>query len=756
MPESERPLLNPVLSLRINPKLASARGGGKSSSSIVDRRLDGQRDVLSRQLMDLYSRRDDLKQFAGGTLIVAQMFDDSFAKSWTPDDLFAPVSGAQLVLPVKRGYLVEVKISALQELSCIARTDETIKRMVDISRVMDVHAYDQTNVLRGRDLDALWEQAYELQTGKGFIFTLAPFRDERAQENVIDRLLQHARDEVILPTSPTVLLQVPGTPEKPVALPVSTAEQSSLAIGLRHYRNTGRSRIVLQILTKENLATLISSGTIFRVDPIRPINFIVSSAGNYSVPPLPSNIAVQPIVGVVDGGMTAQHYKAAEAWCAPVLIDNKNSAHQHGNKVTALAVHGHAWNTNLPLPEVYCRVGTVQAIAHHNSNQNFDPQQFVDYLNWVLASYPNTRVWNMSFNENIPCDPDQVSYLGHEFACFARRCGVLLVISAGNKDGNNSLRIAPPADCEAALVVGGRKTGTDSHPGNPCDYSLPGPGPAGMLKPDLSHYSTLWGFGGSYSTGTSYATPLISSLAANTFANLKKPTPDSVRALLINQADLMKFEPVRGWGSPVGTQFPWMCAPGTVTLAWQSKLIPGYSYYWNNIPITQSLVTNEKLRGKGWLTAVLNPHPYISSESDSNYFSARINVALQYFGLAADGQEPPVCNLLGTLSTDILPEADAKADQHMWHPVRRHCRDFSTRGLGYSRDWMRLHARVYLRDEYQFGPGANGHVQPLEVAFVLTLSDGTDSSQLYNDMRTLLGNFVESAVIDQEVDVDVH
>lgn len=665
-------------------------------------------------------------------------------------------SGAQLILPIKCGYLVEIQIDALQELSRIALMDLTVARMVDISRVESVCAYGEAEVLRGRDLDTLWDQAPVFQEGKGFIFTPAPYRDMQAQENVIDQLLQYAHDEAIFPTSPTVRLPISSATENPVALPVSAAEQSSLAIGLRNYRNTGRTRVVLQVPSRENLAELISSGTVFRIDPVVPINVTVSGVGAHPAPPLPPNLEEKPIVGVVDGGLRDRTYMATEAWRAVPLVPNRNAAWEHGGQVSALAVHAHAWNTNLPLPEIYCRIGTVQAIPRANSSYPHDPQQFTSYLGSVMARHRNTRVWNMSFNERLPCDPDRVSYLGHEFARLARQYGALPVISAGNKSRTNRIRIAPPADCEAGLVVGGRKTGTDSLPREPCDHSLPGPGPAGMLKPDLSHYSTLTVLGGSSSTGTSYATPLISSLAANAFDNLKYPTPDLVRALLINRADLTKFERVRGWGSPIGTQFPWIRAPGSVTLAWWSKLIPGYSHYWNNIPITPSLGTNGKLRGKGMLTAILNPYPYISPESDTNYFSARVNVALQYFGPAVGEQKPPVRNLLGTLNTDTLPEADARTNEFKWCPVRRHYKDFSAPGLGYFGNSMRLYARAYLRDQYQFGPGVKGGGQPLEVAFVLTLSDGTNSNQLYNDMRASLGNFVESAVIDQEIDVEAH
>jgi len=42
--------------------------------------------------------------------------------------------------------------------------------------------------------------------------------------------------------------------------------------------------------------------------------------------------------------------------------------------------------------------------------------------------------------------------------------------------------------------------------------------------------------GGVTKPGSSYATPLVSSLAAHAFAALRDPTPDLVKALCINAA----------------------------------------------------------------------------------------------------------------------------------------------------------------------------------------------------------------------------
>jgi hypothetical protein len=64
------------------------------------------------------------------------------------------------------------------------------------------------------------------------------------------------------------------------------------------------------------------------------------------------------------------------------------------------------------------------------------------------------------------------------------------------------------------------------------------------------------------------------------------------------------------------------------------------------------------------------------------------------------------------------------------------------------------YARVYARDLYQFGMKRNEDVPPLKATFVLSISDGTETSDLYNEMRASLGNFVESAVIEQDIEID--
>ena len=745
MADPGRPLLNPVLSLRIQPKRDTAQGRGKEAKHIVGPRLGRQRRTLSGQMGRIFESRGRLRAFGGKVQLVAKMFDDSYAPSYTPAALFAERMGMRLVAPYRDGYLIEADVSALPRLAAYIETSDSIGTQVDISRVESVSAYGRDEVLRGRTLDDLWGRAPAIGPARAYIISLAPFRDSEAREQLMGSLLRMVESNILLPTYPTPLLPERTDETRGVARTVVNPEQQGLSIALRRYRAHGSAYSTVHVATKQGLAQLVASGGVFRIDPVPRLEVTTPGTGEHPGP-LPPRLRSEPIVGIVDGGRTARTYDQAEAWRETPLIPDGVADIRHGNQVTAMAVHGHAWNTNLVLPKLFCRTGTVQAVPRRGARHITDVQALIAYLGGVFARHPETRVWNFSFNEAAACDPDQVSYLGHELSRIARRHGVLPVISAGNKSTHNSTMIAPPADCEAALVVGGRQFDGSGSPAGPCDVSLPGPGPEGMLKPDLSWFSRLRVLGGDVLTATSFCTPLISSLAAHTFHNLKDAAPDLVRALILNRTDLDSFDRHRGWGSPEGTE-PWTCEAGAVTLAWRGEMKPGLAHYWEKIPIPRQMIQDGALKGRAALTAIIEP--MVSSSLGGNYFASRIQVALQYRSRKGQMQ-----NLLGSMKTDDATEAEARAELQKWSPVRRHMRDFS-RGVSFSGDSFRLSARVFVRDLFQFdNMQRNEDVPPLKVVFVMTLSDGSATSDLYNEMRATLGAFVESAVIEHDVHVE--
>lgn len=745
--QRDPPLLYPVLSLQMEPSLRSPTGRGKGIDSIVNERLGRQQVVLAQETREIYADSADLPTYSGLTHLVVRMFtEDSLAPTHTPDDLFSPDQGCRLVAPFHNGYLIEAEVKSLPRLIQAIENPRGYAVQADISRVSALERFDTANRLRGRSIKELWEAAPEDDDGRLFVVWLAPFRNRTAQAEVLDRIVALSNEQILLPTFTNVRLTIGPQDDTAEPRPVTTPRQSSIARVMRDYRNTGAGRATVRIPNREGLIRLIASGASYRIDPVRPIR--VAAPGEGTEPLAPADLSDAPVVAVIDGGLHARSYSAAEAFRATPFVTNAQADRRHGNCVSSLVIHGHQWNSNRALPELNCRVGSVQAVPHANANRRFDERELVDYLAEVARLYPEARVWNISANQDgVGLDPSEVSVLGHEIGLLARAANILPVISVGNVGTHNSTRPNPPADCEAAIVVGGRQALPDGTPGDGCPSCLSGPGPDGMMKPDLSWFSTLRMLGGVVETGSSYAAPLVSSLAAHTFAQLREPTPDLVKALLINAAERDQHDPRLGWGTPYQGHLPWTCAPGSVTLAWRAQLEPGTAYYWNDIPIPPELVRNKKLFGRASLTAVLRP--LVSPYGGANYFASRLETSLT-FPTGPKKWSP----LLGSMQESTLAEQDARSELRKWQPIRRHCRDFTKGvGLGFSGHHLRLYARVFMRDLYQFGWTHHSQAGPQDVSFVLTLSSADGDKSIYDSTAQALGNFVESAVLNQDIEV---
>ena len=192
MPETpEPPLLNPVLTLQMDPRPEPRPGRGKDASKIVASRLRQQQEVLAGACQHIVRQRAHYPTFAGKVHLIASMFEDSFTPGHTPRDLFNEDVGCRFVAPFTRGYLIEATIDRLPLLvRKIGEPTNTASR-VDISRVEKLGAFDQNTVLRGRKVEQLWDKAPELDDGRLFSVWFTPFRDGQARRallETIDRL----------------------------------------------------------------------------------------------------------------------------------------------------------------------------------------------------------------------------------------------------------------------------------------------------------------------------------------------------------------------------------------------------------------------------------------------------------------------------------------------------------------------------------------------------------------------------------------
>ncbi|MBP0496499.1 S8 family serine peptidase [Pararoseomonas indoligenes] len=671
------------------------------------------------------------------------MFDDSFAPSWTPKDLFSSERGAALIAPYRSGYMIEVEIKRLRVLTSAVENSERITDQVDISRVQSIRYFEPTDVLGLLDHDSAWEAAPAVPGGRAFHAWFMPLNNQGASEDLLE-CIADLRGRTFIPLPPMLADLDVDLAAAPVALRRAIRQVTDvdrLSSAMRTYRQTRRANTILAVPTRQALANLVASGAVVRLDPVRAISTTTSGQGREPDRPFPKGLAAMPVVGVVDGGLSASSYRHAEAWRAPAFVSDAVADVKHGNQVTSLVVQGHDWNNKLQLPELYCRVGTVQAVPKRGSEVHLDPEAFVAYLDAVIGTYSDTKVWNFSFNEAGACDPEMVSYLGHQIALLARKHNVLPIISIGNRPGS---LLQPPADCEAAITVGGRMHSPEGMPGEACPVSLAGPGPSSMLKPELSHFSHVRVLGGLMTRGSSFSTALTSPLAAHTNMRLRDPSPDLVKALLLHGADGDNYDPSTGFGSP-SSILPWECQEGYVTLQWTASLRPGAAYYWE-LPVPPGLTRNGKLRGAGKLTAVLNPHPLLTDYAGPNYFSARIETALS---CERSGKNH---NLLGSIETGRLTEEQARAVDHKWSPVRHHAKSF--RSVSFDGNNLKIYARTFVRDLYLYPYTSLSEVPPMQAVFVLTLGTGDAADEVYNDLRTSLGAFVETSVVDLDLDLD--
>jgi hypothetical protein len=325
------------------------------------------------------------------------------APTHTPDDLFSPVNGCRLVAPYRGGYLIEADLEQLSRLARAIDNPVNYPVQADISRVESLTPFSPADRARGQSTDDLWQSAPEEDGARLFVVWLAPFRTPQARELLLEKVELLSQQQILLPTFPhTRLLSGPTTTEL-VSSMASSREgtpqrQSGIARAMRSYRNTGVGRGTVRIATRDALAALLASGVSYRIDPVRPIR--VAAPGEGAHPTTPVDVADAPIVGVVDGGLHAPTYVGAEAWRARQLVTDAQADRAHGNAISSLVVQGHAWNTNRVLPELNCRIGTVQAVPARNTNARVDELDLIDHLTDVMRAHPETKVWNISANHS--------------------------------------------------------------------------------------------------------------------------------------------------------------------------------------------------------------------------------------------------------------------------------------------------------------------------------------------------------------------
>ena len=285
------PILNPALGFLDAPKPERTASGGKAKRSIKDERLNTQREVLASDFRSMADAVHLHPSFNGHVVLYADMFEDSYAPSYTPNSIFNPAVGALITLPYQGGYLFQVHADRLR---CIAEKIESTSKTgekVDISRVQRVRFFGKHDVMGKRSIEDLWLSASEMENGRAFTVSLMRLGTQDTVAGLVDMFNGLRRDLVVVSPQPLSdesrareSRDLPAGGPEYLLSEARNGDRIALALVQHFHRHHARSTMLVPSITK--LEQLVASGSVFRIDPVTPIAANVDGGGHRTVDPI--------------------------------------------------------------------------------------------------------------------------------------------------------------------------------------------------------------------------------------------------------------------------------------------------------------------------------------------------------------------------------------------------------------------------------------------------------------------------------------
>jgi hypothetical protein len=364
--------------------------------------------------------------------------------------------------------------------------------------------------------------------------------------------------------------------------------------------------------------------------------------------PSPLSQETYPVVGIIDSGVNPNDPLLAP-WVAAreSYVPQQFQDHHHGTFVAGLIVNGRKLNHDDPrFPEA--RAKFVDVVAIPGAGQAVREDDLLTILEEVIPKHPTVKVWNLSLGtDSDACKNDAFSDFGAALDRIQEENNVRFVIAAGNfqtppfrgwpaEDLGETDRVRPPADSVRALTIGSiahvDRPNSRVRTEEPSPFSRRGPGGCYLPKPELVHYGGNCDQRGQYqqtgvlsidgnrnlaeNVGTSFSTPLVSSLLANIYEALGSDASHVLaRAILVHSAvlrsDRLRAADLRyrGFGIPNELVGALTCDPYTATLIFEpGEVRPGKEFVKGNFPIPPCLRTDlGKVRAEFIMTLAYDP-----------------------------------------------------------------------------------------------------------------------------------------------------
>ena len=283
--DARRPILNPAPGFLDAPKPERTASGGKSKKNIKDERLNTQREVLASDFRSMADTVHLQPSFNGHVILYADMFEDSYAPSYTPNSIFNSDVGALITLPYQRGYLLQALASRLGYIAEKIESTSKTGEKVDISRVQGVRFFGKHDVMGKRAIEDLWLSASEMKNGRAFTVSLMRLGTQDAVAGLIDKFNNLRKDLVVV--SPQPLSDESRARESrdlPAGVPEGLLSEARngdrIALALVRYFHRRHARSTMLVSSIDKLEQLVASGSVFRIDPVTPIAASVHGGGS--------------------------------------------------------------------------------------------------------------------------------------------------------------------------------------------------------------------------------------------------------------------------------------------------------------------------------------------------------------------------------------------------------------------------------------------------------------------------------------------
>jgi len=670
------------------------------------------------------------------TLAVVEIEKEALAKSHRPTGIFNSrtcpfVGDIGLGSDGTGEFLIRVSQQGLELLEGkINKTDTNENLRNELSTVKSIKPY---------------KPKIDIENEKRILVRLISLKEEELQQEINTKFMALAEEYNI---ANTLVL------DDPYIYYVANDEQDNI----NHFIHALQERAILFSVQKAQ--------SIF----IQPMN--IEDAG-----PLPSNVPIPevdidyPVVAVVDTSVKTD-CPLIRPWLAgeETAIIEEDRDYSHGTFVSGLITNGYFYNGHPDFPKCQSKVFSIGVLGQNGASF----PEIKDMMERVRQSNPDIKVWNLSLGEDGPVSMHKISDFAIWLDKFQEENNCICVISAGNINDRRYLRSWPPStDCpkneqrisSPGDSVMGICVAAMSHvdiPGTiglnePSCYSRSGPVANLILKPDLIHYGGTVPLGiksvsANETTcvitsdrGTSFSTPLVSSITANLWKRMGEDIPRHIiKGMLAHSAKLYhninnEYRAYFGWGKPQEADEILYCNENEITVIFEGKIASNKEVIHKlPFPIVPSMrLPNGKVKGEFFMTVSYDP----PVDPDRAFEYCLVNIEA---GLGEVKEDGSFNNKIPAERSGF--EYELIGGRYKWSPIKVYHKKFSQ---GVDVENWKLQVKMITREG--FVPD-DDFKQSFSV--ILTIRALDEGAQVYNEMVRLMNEYnweVSNAVVIESI-----